>query len=76
MIPTVHVSSLLDLDGELATELLATVKIVAGQAIEQHCGCQMLTTLGNEQHNRHLHWHIAVGDGVARFVQRGPQSSV
>lgn len=34
-------------------------------------GCQVLTTLGNEQHNKHLHWHVAVGDGVARFVPRG-----
>jgi histidine triad (HIT) family protein len=31
----------------------------------------VLTTLGSEQHNEHLHWHIAVGEGVARFVARG-----
>lgn len=33
-------------------------------------GCQVLTTLGDEQHNRHLRLHIAAGDGVARFVSR------
>ncbi|MGP8304084.1 hypothetical protein ACTPOK_40520 [Streptomyces inhibens] len=25
----------------------------------------MLTSLGDELHNRHLHLHIAAGDGVA-----------
>ncbi|MEU3650286.1 HIT domain-containing protein [Lentzea sp. NPDC034063] len=70
VIPTRHVSSLLDLDDELALELLATVKTVAAQAVERHGGCQVVTTLGTEQHNRHLHWHVAVGEGVARFVKR------
>lgn len=70
VIPTRHVSSLLDLDDDLTIELLATVKKAAAWAIDQHGGCQVLTTLGNEQHNKHLHWHIAIGDGVARFVPR------
>jgi histidine triad (HIT) family protein len=70
VIPTRHVSSLLDLDDDLTMELLTTVKKIAAWAVEQHGGCQVLTTLGNEQHNKHLHWHVAVGDGVARFVPR------
>ncbi|MFD9699998.1 HIT domain-containing protein [Lentzea sp. NPDC059081] len=70
VIPTLHVTSLLDLDDDLAVELLGTVKEVAALAVEQHGGCQVLTTLGSEQHNRHLHWHVAVGEGVARFVAR------
>lgn len=68
VIPTQHVSSLLDLDGELEAELLATVKKVAAVAVDQYGGCQVLTTVGDEQHNKHLHWHIAVGEGVARFI--------
>ncbi|MER5262066.1 HIT family protein [Actinosynnema sp. NPDC002837] len=68
VIPTRHVSSLLDLDDHLATELMTTVKKVAAWAVDQHGGCQVLTTLGNEQHNKHVHWHVAVGEGVARFV--------
>ncbi|MCG8922894.1 HIT domain-containing protein [Lentzea sp. CC55] len=71
VIPIGHVSSLLELDDDLALELLATVKAVARQAVDRHGGCQVLTTLGDEQHNRHLHWHVAVGEGVARFVRRG-----
>ncbi|PWK90631.1 histidine triad (HIT) family protein [Lentzea atacamensis] len=70
VIPTRHVSSLLDLDDDLTIELLSTVKNVAALAVDQHGGCQVLTTLGDEQHNKHLHWHVAVGDGVARFVPR------
>ncbi|MEO6088853.1 MAG: hypothetical protein ABIQ18_37650 [Umezawaea sp.] len=71
VIPTLHVSSLLELEDDLALELLATVKEAAASAVERHGGCQVLTTLGSEQHDRHLHWHIAVGEGVARFVARG-----
>ncbi|MFD4643995.1 HIT family protein [Lentzea sp. NPDC058436] len=70
VIPTRHVSSLLDLDDELAVELLATVKEVAAQVVARHGGCHVLTTLGDEQHNEHLHWHVAAGAGVARFVAR------
>ncbi|MGW6445980.1 HIT family protein [Lentzea sp. NPDC055074] len=70
VIPTRHVSSLLELDDELAVELLAAVKRVAALVIELHGGCQVLTTLGDEQHNKHLHWHVAAGAGVARFVAR------
>ena len=58
-------------DDDLALELLATVKAVARQAVDRHGGCQVLTTLGDEQHNRHPHRHDAVGEGVARFVRRG-----
>ena len=48
--------------------------MVTALAFDEHGGCQVLTTLGDEQHNKHkhkhLHWHVAVGDGVARFVPR------
>ncbi|MFC4944783.1 HIT family protein [Pseudonocardia sp. GCM10023141] len=71
VIPTQHVPSLLDLPDDLAGELLTTLKKVAAWAVDQYGGCQVLTTLGNEQHNKHLHWHVAVGDGVARFVPGG-----
>ncbi|MCR3748305.1 HIT domain-containing protein [Lentzea californiensis] len=70
VIPTRHVSSLLELDDELAVELLAAVKQAAAQVVALHGGCQVLTTVGDEQHNKHLHWHVAAGAGVARFVAR------
>jgi hypothetical protein len=33
-----------------------------------------VATLGDEQHNRHLHWHVAAGDGVARFITSEEQA--
>lgn len=51
-------------------ELLGTLQAVAAQVIEQHGGCQVFTNLGSEQHNKHLHWHVALGEGIARFMTR------
>ncbi|MFE7327433.1 hypothetical protein ACFU8W_21005 [Streptomyces sp. NPDC057565] len=70
MVPKHHVRSLLELDAALAAHLLEVVRTAARDVVARHGGCQVLTTLGNEQHNRHLHLHIAAGDGVARFVSR------
>ncbi|MCX5312086.1 HIT family protein [Streptomyces sp. NBC_00154] len=70
VVPKQHVRSLLELDVAVGAQLLEVVQSAARQVVEQHGGCQVLTTLGNEQHNRHLHLHIAAGDGVARFVPR------
>ncbi|MBF6062789.1 HIT domain-containing protein [Nocardia terpenica] len=68
VVPKRHVRSLLELDPELGAHLLAVVQDVVQGVVDEHGGCQVLTTLGSEQHNRHLHLHVAVGDGVARFV--------
>jgi histidine triad (HIT) family protein len=68
VVPKVHVASPLELDPALAAEMLVVLQQVGARAVDQHGGCQVLTTLGDEQHNRHLHWHVAAGDGVARFV--------
>ncbi|MEU1550668.1 HIT family protein [Nocardia sp. NPDC005745] len=70
VVPKQHVRSLLELDPVLGAHLLEVVQDVARRIVDEHGGCQVLTTLGNEQHNRHLHVHIAVGAGVARFVPR------
>jgi histidine triad (HIT) family protein len=78
VVPKAHVASLLDLAPDLAADMLAVLQQAAAQVVARHGGCQVLTTLGDEQHNRHLHWHIAAGDGVARFVTpapSGPSSS-
>ncbi|MQY22307.1 HIT family protein [Nocardia macrotermitis] len=68
VVPKLHVPSLLELGPELSIELLGVVQDVARDVIDEHGGCQVLTSLGDEQHNRHLHVHIAAGEGVARFV--------
>ncbi|MGV9543129.1 HIT family protein [Nocardia beijingensis] len=71
VVPKVHVRSLLELDPGLGAHLLQVVQEVARGVVDEHGGCQVLTTLGDEQHNRHLHLHVAAGEGVARFVSRG-----
>lgn len=70
VVPKRHVASLLELDDELTSALLHTVKTAASRVTAEHGGCQVITTIGNEQHNGHLHFHIAVGSGVARFIDR------
>ncbi|HEX5401104.1 MAG TPA: hypothetical protein VFX16_02240 [Pseudonocardiaceae bacterium] len=68
VVPKPHVPSLLELGPDLAIDLLAALRQVSALTVERYGGCQVLTTLGSEQRNHHLHWHVAVGDGVARFV--------
>ncbi|WP_040778295.1 HIT family protein [Nocardia pneumoniae] len=68
VVPKRHVRSLLELEPALGADLLEVTQDVARRLVDEHGGCQVLTTLGNEQHNRHLHIHLAVGEGVARFV--------
>jgi histidine triad (HIT) family protein len=70
VVPKRHVRSLLEVDAETATRLLEVVQLAARGVVERQGGCQVLTNLGDEQHNRHLHVHIAAGDGVARFIAR------
>ena len=70
VIPKQHVRSLLELEPSRAAPLLAAVQRVAAEFVALHGGCQVLTNVGDQQHNRHLHFHVAAGDGVARFVDR------
>lgn len=70
VVPKQHVPSLLDLEPADLPAVLRALQQVAAELVDLHGGCQVLTTLGTEQHNRHLHFHIAVGEGVARFVTR------
>lgn len=70
VVPKQHVGSLLDLDADTAARLLEVTQLAARGVVERQGGCQVLTNLGDEQHNAHLHVHIASGAGVARFITR------
>ncbi|WP_030518565.1 HIT family protein [Nocardia sp. NRRL WC-3656] len=70
VVPKRHVRSLLELEPGLGADLLQVVQEVAQGVVDAHGGCQVLTTLGDEQHNRHLHVHVAAGEGLARFISR------
>ena len=67
VVPKQHVRSLLELDAETAVRLVEVAQRVARGVVERHGGCQVLTNLGDQQHNRHLHLHVAAGDGGVRF---------
>jgi histidine triad (HIT) family protein len=68
VVPKRHVRSLLELDPVEAPHLVSVIQRVAADVVARHGGCQVITTLGDEQHNRHLHFHVAAGRGVARSV--------
>jgi histidine triad (HIT) family protein len=68
VVPKQHVRSLLELDPRAAPHLVALIQQVAADVVSRHGGCQLITTLGDEQHNRHLHFHVAAGQGVARSI--------
>jgi histidine triad (HIT) family protein len=57
-----HVPSLLELEGELAKELLAVVKEVARKVRDEQGACRVLTNLGTYQDSKHLHIHVSSGE--------------
>jgi histidine triad (HIT) family protein len=65
VIPKKHVSSLLTLEEEdqpLLLELIAAVRIVANQIVNEYGACRVLTNLGQYQDSKHLHWHVSSGE--------------
>ena len=61
-----HVPSLLELEDELALELLTVVKQVAKMIKEKEGACRVLTNLGRYQDSKHLHIHISSGEPLAK----------
>jgi len=49
VVPKRHVRSLLELDADTATHLLEITQLAARGVVERHGGCQVLTSLGDEQ---------------------------
>jgi histidine triad (HIT) family protein len=63
VIPKTHVGSLLTIDDDhLLLELLAAVKQVAAQVVEEKGAARVLTNLGDYQDSKHLHFHVNSGD--------------
>lgn len=59
--PKAHVASLLELEGDLASELLDVLKEVARTVNDQEGSARILTNLGEYQDSKHLHIHVASG---------------
>lgn len=62
--PKRHVLSLLELDDELALELLTVVKEVAAKVKEQNGAARVSTNLGEYQDSKHLHVHVNSGTAL------------
>ena len=60
--PKQHVSSLLELEGELQAEILEVVKSVASSVNDEYGACRVLTNLGEYQDSKHLHFHVSSGE--------------
>lgn len=56
-----HIPSLLELESELARELLEVVKELATEVKDKHGACRVLTNLGDYQDSKHVHVHISSG---------------
>ncbi|MDX3523321.1 HIT domain-containing protein [Streptomyces scabiei] len=69
VVPRLHVRSLLELGPSTGAALLQVLKETSAEVVHRYGGCQAITSMGDEQHNRHLHIHLAVGDGIARFIR-------
>ena len=64
VIPKRHIGSLLSLgkdDDNLLLELIAMVRQVAAQIVEERGACRVITNLGEYQDSKHLHWHVVFG---------------
>lgn len=64
VVPKKHVPSLVDLGegGEaLLHAVLAVVRTVAAQVVQEHGACRVLTNLGAYQDSKHLHFHVNAG---------------
>lgn len=59
--PKAHVASLLELENDLASELLSVLKEVAGAVNATEGSARVLTNLGEYQDSKHLHIHVASG---------------
>lgn len=59
--PKAHVASLLELEDDLAKELLSVLKEVSGAVNDKEGSAQILTNLGEYQDSKHLHIHVASG---------------
>jgi histidine triad (HIT) family protein len=59
--PKIHVASLVELEGELASELFTVLKDVALDVQAERGAAKVVTNLGDYQDSKHLHIHVVSG---------------
>ena len=64
VIPKKHIPSLIEMDpGDepILHAVIALVRKIAAQVVEQKGACRVITNLGNYQDSKHLHFHVVSG---------------
>jgi histidine triad (HIT) family protein len=67
-IPKMKIASLLDFadaNSEVFQSLMALLRQVASNVLDEHGACRVITNLGRYQDSKHLHWHIVSGERKA-----------
>lgn len=62
--PKIHVASLVELEGELASELFTVLKDVVREVQFERGAAKVVTNLGDYQDSKHLHIHVVSGSKV------------
>jgi histidine triad (HIT) family protein len=65
VVPKQHLDSIAALSGgneSLLLEMFSVINQVIAEVVREHGGCRVTTNVGSCQTERHLHWHIYVGD--------------
>ena len=70
VIPRQHVRSLLELPAADAVPLVAMVQQAAAVLTGLHGGCRVISNIGTEQDNRHLHIHVVASTTGERLEGR------
>ena len=64
VIPKQHVRSLLEIDAPVLVELMVIIQQIARTVTAEHGACFVLPNIGEYQHSKHLHWHVAFGERI------------
>ena len=68
IVPKHHIDSFLtlDLQSDIAHELLSTIQEIAESVKNSLGSCRILTNLGDYQDSKHLHFHVSSGEQLPK----------
>jgi histidine triad (HIT) family protein len=62
VIPKEHVRTIVDASDEVLLEVFKIARDLAKQVSDERGAAKIVTNLGDYQHNKHLHVHVAFGE--------------
>jgi len=70
VIPKVHITSLLSEDAPaVLPEIMAVVRAIAADVVDEFGACRVVTNLGEYQDSKHMHWHVVSGERIIEPVE-------